>query len=224
MDDLEPMETAWDRMSADYAQRLKLAPTDAHYLAIAEQIPPADAPMEILDLGCGLGFELDAILGRAPHASIVAVDISQRMLDRLLQRLKPYARQIQCRHGSYVDLPPEPNRYDYVVSSLTMHHLPQPTKRDVFRRIRDCLKPAGRYLQADEVASPEQEKVGQAWYDEWVSHRPGGNRGDWNHNMPLTIEHESTLLRQAGFDPVLVPWTSIDNEGYGKALFVATRH
>jgi tRNA (cmo5U34)-methyltransferase len=169
MDDLERMEEAWDRMSADYGERLGLAPDGPCYLALAQQIPETTEPIRLLDLGCGLGYELDGIFDRAPAARVTCIDISRKMLDKLEQRLTPFSKQIKLRHESYIDAELDEAAYDFVISSLTVHHLPRHTKLALFRKVRRALVPGGTYVELDDVADPERERLGQQWYEEYVA-------------------------------------------------------
>ena len=223
MDNLERMEDAWDRMSGDYAERLGLDPRDEHYRMLGEQFPVTLEPVQVLDLGCGLGFELDAVLPRAPKARIVCMDMSRKMLARLRERLAAFATQIDTRHESYVDAEFGCAQFDFVLSALTVHHLPRPTKLALFRKICRALRPGGAYLELDDMASPDRERVGREWYEEFVAHREGGERGEWNHNMTFTIENEKALLEEAGFSSVTVPWTQTYADGCGRAIFVAEK-
>jgi len=223
MDNLERMEDAWDRMSVDYGDRLKLAPSDAHYQALAGHVPITQQPIRILDLGCGLGYELDMILDRAPFSQVTCMDISEKMLCKLKQRLISLSARIETRHESYVDAELDAGAFDFVVSSLTVHHLPRPTKRVLFQKILSALRPGGSYFELDDVNSPEDERIGQQWYEEYVATRKGGERGEWNHNMSFTISNEQVLLKEVGFSPVTVPWTATDDKGNGRALFVAKK-
>jgi len=54
------------------------------YIKMAELIP--DGTESILDLGCGTGLELDEIFKRLPDVSLVGIDLTQAMLDKLRQK------------------------------------------------------------------------------------------------------------------------------------------
>jgi tRNA (cmo5U34)-methyltransferase len=221
MDDLERMADAWDRMSADYGERLRLAPRGPCYAALALQIPETAQPIRLLDLGCGLGYELDGIFDRVPAARVTCIDISRKMLDKLAQRLASFSKQIKLRHESYIDAELDEAVYDFVISSLTVHHLPRHTKLALFRKVRRTLVPGGTYVELDDVADPERERLGQQWYEEYVAGRDGGERGEWNHNMTLMIPTERALLEESGFADVSVAWTDTNSLGFGRAVFVA---
>ena len=49
------------------------------YPAISLPIEETAEPLHILDLGCGTGLEIEALLHRVPNASITGVDVSEKM-------------------------------------------------------------------------------------------------------------------------------------------------
>ncbi len=218
----EPMEAAWDRMSVDYGERLRLSPDRAHYSELAACVPETNAPLRLLDLGCGLGYQLDSIFKRAPNARVLALDVSGKMLAGLRARLSAYTSQIETRQASYVDGEWPDARFDFATAVLTVHHLIRETKLGLYEHIVRGLKPGGRYLQSDEVNSPEMKRRGRELYESHIEGRPGAARGDWNHNMAFTIENEQALMLEAGFASVEVPWKAVNDAGKGLALFVAS--
>jgi len=80
------------------------------------------------------------------------------------------------------------------------------------------------YLECDELASQEEREISQKMYDQIVSTLDGEKCGDWNHNMSFTLNHERKLIEDAGFETMAVPWTDVDEHGYGKAIFVAKKY
>ena len=54
------------------------------YIKMAELI--SDSTEMILDLGCGTGLELDEIFKWLPNVSVVGIDLTQAMLDKLRQK------------------------------------------------------------------------------------------------------------------------------------------
>jgi len=94
--------------------------------------------VSVLDLGCGTGLELEGILRRAPNARVTAVDLSERMLEVLSRKFAGLGDRLTLVRGSYVEVPLGRDRYDYVVSVQTMHHLLYQEKLAVYRRILEA--------------------------------------------------------------------------------------
>ena len=115
------------------------------YKAVSAPIESTDTPLNILDLGCGTGLELEALLERAPNALITGVDLSQNMLELLRARYSDRASQITLVAGSYLTIPLEPQAYDHIISVMANHHLLRGPKRDLYGKIRSALKPGGTY-------------------------------------------------------------------------------
>jgi tRNA (cmo5U34)-methyltransferase len=57
--------------------------------------------------------------------------------------------------------------FDLVVSALSIHHLPDPAKPILFRKIFDALRPGGLFVNADQALAPTAE--GERQYQEmWL--------------------------------------------------------
>ena len=93
------------------------------YQAVSSPIEQTDEPLRILDLGCGTGLELEALLQRAPNAAITGVDLAEDMLDQLRARYAAHMDQITLVVDSYLTMPLGTQAYDYVLSTLSMHHV-----------------------------------------------------------------------------------------------------
>lgn len=220
---LEKMEAAWNRMATDYSEHTELSPSDRHYQELGKLIPASESQLRGLDLGSGLGFALDAILPKIPNARICCLDLSSEMLKGLVGRLERYRTQITPRNESYVKADLGSDQFDFVISAFTVHHLPKQTKLKLFAKIRRALRFGARYFELDGVASAERERSAQASYEQHVAHREGADSGEWNHDICLTIAHEMDLLKAAGFSSVTVPWQDVDDEGSGRAIFIAEK-
>ena len=88
------------------------------------------APGTVLELGVGTGETARRLLDRYPDAAVTGLDASPEMVFR--------ARElgIEVRLARMEDpLPDGP--WDLVISVLSVHHLDDPGKRDLFRRVRE---------------------------------------------------------------------------------------
>jgi len=118
-------------------------------LKIAEAIRktvPLNRQMSALDYGCGTGllsFPLRDELG-----SILAADSSSGMLDVLAGKIA--AQGVTNMTTLQLDLlndPPPAQRFDLVVTSMTLHHVPDTDH--ILRVFHDLLNPGGYLCIAD---------------------------------------------------------------------------
>jgi trans-aconitate methyltransferase len=139
----------------------------------------------ILDLGAGTGETARAVRARHPAAQIVAVDVSRGMLNRI------DLRWVETRVARLQD--PLPNGpFDLVVSALAVHHLDASEKRDLFARVRDVLRPGGRFVLGDVVTAE-------------VSVAPLTD----GYDKPSAARDQLRWLHEAGLEAVLV-WEQDD--------------
>lgn len=207
--------SVWDQVFGD---------EDALYQAVADQIVATTTPIEILVLGCGTGLELPAIFAKAPNAQITGIDVAPGMLAELRKKFAKRSAQIKLREQSYVGMPLGSEQFDYVVATLTAHHLAPVPKLDLYRQIYAALKPDGRYIEGDQSTSPAGEAEALRWYHAYIAKLPGGDQAEWNYDVTLSLETEERLLREAGFAQVRLTWQARDESGHGLAVFVAGNH
>lgn len=194
--------------------------SDPLYMAVAEQVEATDLPIQILILGCGTGLELKDIFSKAPKAQITGIDLAPNMLAELRRKFINKSNQIKLIEGSYLDVTLGVQRFDYVVATLTVHHLSLKSKAELYKRIHNALKPEGRYIEGDQSVDKDREQEILYWYDAYISKLPGGLRAEWNYDVTLCPETEETLLREAGFKMVCLTWQNPDQS---LSVFVADR-
>ena len=197
---------------------------------IADLLPFADdEPFTFLDLGAGTGAAARTLLRRYPAARAILADFSPQMMEHGRQALAPYAGRF-----GYVEFDiaagqwPEaiPASLDAVVSSMSVHHLTDDRKRQLFKEIFGRLVPGGWYLNLDPVTSDEPV-VAAAWQrasdrsDPEAARRrahrtPEEQARFENHTrymIPLAPQVE--FLREAGFEAVDVYWKNLEDVVYG---------
>ena len=103
----------------------------------------------VLDLGCGTGTLLQALLARRPDARFTGLDPDPRVLAMAHRRLQRSAMSPELVAGYAQNLPFPDAAFDLVVSTLTFHHLPGPVKVAALREVRRVLAPHGRFLLVD---------------------------------------------------------------------------
>lgn len=110
----------------------------------------------MLELGTGTGETARRVLARNPAARLLGLDASPEMLDGAKARLP--ADRVQLRVARLEEPLPE-GPFEVVFSALTVHHLEDPGKADLFRRVADVLSPGGRFVLGDVVVPQDPADV-----------------------------------------------------------------
>jgi len=155
----------------------------------------------LLDLGCGTGLELDFIFQRAANLAVTGVDLTRAMLDELRRKHPDKALTLIC--GSYFDVPLGENAFDAAISFQTMHHFTAPKKRGLYARVRRALRPGGVYIECDYMIEDDDEEAFHfAELDRMRREQGLPPDGFYHYDTPLTVAHQASVLREAGFAAV----------------------
>lgn len=212
----EPLETMsgfFDRRVDSYEDHMR--PWRAYYRWLGELFP-AQAET-LLDLGCGTGLELDEIFRLHPDIRVTGIDLAPGMLARL--REKHPERKLTLTVGDYLTVPLAPCAFDVAVAFETLHHFPPETKLGLFRRIFAALRPGGMLLEGDYIA--ESDEMETYLFQELARRRARQHvpEGTFVHfDTPLTLAHELSLLRQAGFTAEVLGYRGEDNTPMIRAI------
>jgi ubiquinone/menaquinone biosynthesis C-methylase UbiE len=126
--------------------------------ATLAHMQPGDA---VLDVGCGTGTLVMEVARRVGRAGRVAgVDPGTEQIARARAKAARHNLPIEFQIGVIEQLPFPDQTFDVVFSTLMMHHLPAPLKRQGLVEIARVLKPGGRLVIAD--FKRKQERTGQA--------------------------------------------------------------
>jgi tRNA (cmo5U34)-methyltransferase len=122
----------------------------------------------ILDLGAGSGLLSAMVRDRFPKAHLHLVDFSDAMLELARQRMGGDAN-VTFHQADYLK-ETLPQEMCAVVSSLSIHHVEDEGKREIFRRVCGALKPNGVFVNAEQIAGPTAELDARykAWWLERV--------------------------------------------------------
>jgi len=198
----EDMASFFASRAAGYERHMQanVEDFDSFYRGIADALPPQPAAPDVLDLGIGTGLELDRLFERFPDARVTGIDLSSEMLDELARKDRPWHASLHLIRESFLELDLGQSVYDAVISSMALHHWVPDVKRALYGRIRAALRRGGTFVNADYVASQGESMERLAAFR--------ASSMDDTHerhiDLPLTIEHEQELLREAGFDAICV--------------------
>jgi SAM-dependent methyltransferase len=100
----------------------------------------------ILEVGCGEGAVTQRLAVAYPRASITAIDISPRV-GRMYAGPRGRVAFVQCTAEQAAAA--EPHRYDLVVLSDVVHHVPQAARQSLLESIGTALAPGGSFIFKD---------------------------------------------------------------------------
>lgn len=104
----------------------------------------------VLDVGCGTGTLAIASKNQVgPSGSVYGIDASPEMIARA--RAKAIKRHVKVEFGNAAaEVLPFPDaRFDVILSTIMLHHLPRKVRQQAAREIRRVLMPGGRAVIVD---------------------------------------------------------------------------
>jgi ubiquinone/menaquinone biosynthesis C-methylase UbiE len=106
--------------------------------------------MSVLDIGCGTGTQA---IAAARHlglsGTVYGIDASPPMIARANRKASRTGVQVVFSVAAAERLPYDDHRFDVVLSTLMLHHLPRTTREQCAREVTRVLKPGGRLLAVD---------------------------------------------------------------------------
>lgn len=182
-----------------YLERADGVPHRTEGEEVLLDLVPVDA-RRALDLGTGDGRLLALLKVERPMLRAVALDFSPAMLDAARARFggDPLVEVV----GHDLDTPlPDLGRFDAVVSSFAIHHLPHPRKRALFAEVFDRLEPGGIFCDLDHVASPTA-----ALHVRFLRALGISPEEEDPSNLLLDLETQLGWLRELGYVDVDCHW------------------
>lgn len=169
---------------------------------------------KILDLGCGDGLFIQELLKSFAPAMVTLVDGSIEMLEAAKKRLGNQAN-LHFMQASFQELFANDTlteHFDFIYSSLAIHHLPFDEKKKLYTLIHKHLSPGGHFVHYDVVVSSVEQL--EKWYlslwRQWILQHPAEERREEllgipnqyksnRDNIPDTLDSQLEALEQIGF-------------------------
>ncbi len=157
---------------------------------------------KVLDLGTGDGRIMALIRLNKPNVEGIALDFSEPMLKQAKKRFEKDSKVKVIKHDFNSPLPAKDlGSFDAVVSSLAIHHLTHPRKKQLYTEIFKLLNQGGVFCNFEHVSSPTMNlhlkfiaQIGQTPQTEDPS------------NKLLDVETQLSWLREIGFTDVDCYW------------------
>lgn len=172
---------------------------------IAANIPH---PERILDLGAGTGLLSYFWYRHFPKSKYVLVDIADEMLNVARERFSGLDNISYSVSDYSQKLPDE--EFDCIISALSIHHLEDKRKSELFKRIYDKLPQNGIFINYDQFCA-SSEKVDHWFNSYWEKRLENSGLTDndlklWHERRLLdrecSVEDEIKFLRESGFTQV----------------------
>lgn len=182
---------------------------DDYYEATTKMIlSNIDSPKRVLDLGAGTGLLTYYWFKECKTADYVLVDIADEMLNVSRKRFAGL-RNIQHEILDYIKQLPK-GEFDTIISALSIHHLDEGQKKDLFERIYEKLPAGGIFVNYDQFCAGTQTM--NQWFDSYWEeqlYHSGLTNSDieqWRERKKLdkecSVEEEIDMLKKCGFSDV----------------------
>lgn len=114
----------------------------------------------VLDVGCGTG-SLAIVAKRqvGPTGVVCGIDPSPAMIARARSKASKAGAEVRFETGVAEALPFPDARFDVVLSTLMLHHLPRQVRQQFVREVRRVLTPDGRLLIVDFAHAQDKSGV-----------------------------------------------------------------
>jgi tRNA (cmo5U34)-methyltransferase len=182
-----------------YLSRVDRIPHRTEGEAVLSELVPHTA-RRLLDLGTGNGRLLALLKVDRPQAAAVALDFSPPMLEAVRKRFEHDALVEIVEHDFDTPLPPL-GKFDAIVSSFAIHHIPDERKHALYQEVFEALEPGGIFCNLEHVSSPT-DRLHHQFLDAMGSTPETEDRS----NILLDLETQLQWLREIGFVDVDCFW------------------
>ncbi len=199
---LEKMNEFFNKRLDGYDEHMmtNIESSDVFYPYTANLLPQANGTT-ILDLGCGTGLELEHYFKINPSAKITGIDLTESMLNALIKKFPEKDLTLIC--GSYFDVPFGKEIFDAAVSVESLHHFTKEEKIPLYTKLCKSLKNNGYFILTDYFALSDEDE--RTYRNELLRLKKEQGIDDnefYHYDTPLTVEHETEALLEAGFSSV----------------------
>ena len=139
---------AYSVLTPAYDTALEVLGFGRSFKAAVAELADVQPGEVVLDLGCGTGTLLQALVARQSKARFTGIDPDPKVLSMARRRLQG-STQVELVEGYAQSLPFPHASFGLVVSTLIFHHLGDPVKLAALAEVRRVLAPHGRFLLVD---------------------------------------------------------------------------
>lgn len=190
--------------------RSKLIPCfDAYYEGATDFLAHVvSKPNKVLDLGAGTGLLTSYWFRHFSEAKYLLVDVADEMLNIARKRFEGLSNISYATLDYTKTLPSED--FDLIISALSIHHLTDDQKIELFRNVYEKLPQDGVFINYDQFCSDE-EAIDHAYETYWLKQIKESGISEMAFNMwqerkkldkECSVATEIKMLRKSGFHAV----------------------
>ncbi|ASQ90468.1 methyltransferase type 11 [Prosthecochloris sp. GSB1] len=165
--------------------------------------------IKVLDLGAGTGLFASLVSQRLPNAELTLCDISSAMLDEARNRFRNSRNKVEYLAADY-SIEVIPGQYDLIISALSIHHLSDAEKEELFKRLFRALNNGGLFINADQVLG-ETARIEEMYRKTWLRQVKENGVSDstlasalerMKEDKMSTLSSQLSWMKNAGFADV----------------------
>lgn len=173
--------------------------------------------LEILDLGIGTGQTAIGLLEKFPKSRVTGIDLSPKMLEMAKNRLIKFSDRVKFIEEDIIDFKPS-QKYDAGVAVLSVHHLNQKEKQQLFLKIFNSLNEKGIFVIGDMIMGDSEKETNQieGGWEEYLIRKLGKKEAkNWmkiykKEDIPDSINNQLQWLKKVGFSKVKCSWNKLN--------------
>ena len=210
----EEMEQYFNKKADGYDNHMKKTVTSFNdfYKKLSDPIRSNNSNIEILDLGCGTGIELQYLFNKNPNIKITGIDLSEKMLSKLKEKYINKINQIKLIKDSYSHYRIEENYYDYIISVWALHHLTYENKSKIYKKIYNGLKENSYYIEGEYIVSEKEEELFIKKYQKQISRlKKNEIELDYHIDIPFSVRTQKKILQESNFFDIEIIFQNKDS-------------
>jgi len=188
---------------------IKAIPSYHAVFSISKKVIPFgnNVRIDVLDLGTGTGIFSKHVWEKYPNARFVLYDVAAQMIKAARGRFQTHQDQFTFIVDDYRNIHGL-QKFDLVISSLSIHHLPDDDKRALFDRVYAVLRDGGLFINIDQIKG-QTRYLEELYWTKWLDGVRENGASEANIQESIrrrkTFDQDALMsdqlrwLREAGF-------------------------
>lgn len=184
---------------------------------VVEEVKLKQGKLEILDLGIGTGQTAAGLLEKYPKSRVTGIDLSPKMLEMAKNRLIKFSYRLKFIEADIIEFEPS-QKYNACVAVLSVHHLNQKEKQQLFSKIFSSLNENGIFVIGDMIIGDSEKETNQiegVWEEHLIKKLGKKEAENWmkiyrKEDIPDSINNQLQWLKEAGFKKVKCSWNKLN--------------